>query len=98
MACVVGHREIDQSILHAIFVEFSSGKRVSDRYLDRFRVEALCKVYRSANCLFRFAGNPTMKSPCIVRPTFLQVSVNRSAISTVAPFLMFFSICESPDS
>ena len=39
-----------------------------------------------------------MKSPWIVRPSLWQFSVKRCAMSMVAPFLMFFRICSSPDS
>src|SRR5439155_908885 len=39
-----------------------------------------------------------MKSPCTLMPTFLQFFMNSRAISVVAPFLMFFRICASPDS
>jgi hypothetical protein len=39
-----------------------------------------------------------MKSPWITRPRLLQSLVNWRARSTVAPFLMFFRICGSPDS
>src|ERR1039457_1778416 len=35
-------------------------------------------------------GNPMMKSPWIVKPSFLQFSVNLRAISMMAPFLDVF--------
>src|SRR5439155_27088802 len=43
-------------------------------------------------------GCPTWKSPCTTRPSFLQCFMNSRACSMVAPFLMFFRICGSPDS
>src|SRR5215470_7377987 len=43
-------------------------------------------------------GSPMIKSPWTTIPAFLQFFMNSRACWTVAPFLIFFRICGSPDS
>jgi hypothetical protein len=99
MPGLVGHRiDGDEVILFDVVVELGARIRMGNRNLNRFVIQALGEIDGLANALPRLPGSPMIKSPWTFNPNFLQLAVKRSAMSTVAPFLMFFRICWSPDS
>ena len=70
-----------------------------DRNLDGFDVQLLGEIDGLAQGLAGFAGQAD-DEVAVDQPgrASWQFAVKRSAMSTVAPFLMFFRICGSPDS
>src|SRR3954451_12839245 len=70
MADIIGHHFVkrDQAILLNVIVELSARKRMSDRNLNGFDVELLCKVDALTNGVARFT-----------RQSYDEIAVNRKA-------------------
>jgi len=96
VAALVGHAEVGQiAVLRQILMELRARVSVSNGHLDRLAIQFLAKaMVRSIDSLVS-PGNPTMKSPWDQQSNLCASLVKRRAVSSVAPFLMFFRICAS---
>ena len=88
----------EETVAHALIVEFRAGIGVRERDLNGLAVEFLGVIDGLLDGFFGFARETDDEVAVNVMPTFLQFFMKAAAISRVAPFLMFFRIWASPDS